>query len=262
MAFSANRFLAELRSLRFGCALRCFAEVTSTIDLAWEWLEEGGPEGGAVIADRQTQGRGRQGRSWASPEGGLWLSVLARPALPIAEAGRLGVALSLSAADAVSLVAGVKAQVKWPNDVVLGDRKLAGILVETRTEGAHLTQAVLSIGVNVNLDLAALPEEVRDSATTLLAETGQPKSAETVAARLLEALERRWPAVLGDGQALVEAWEGRDALANREVEVRLTAESLRGEARGIDPAGALRLWVEGEERRVTVGEIGQVRPQT
>lgn len=187
------------------------------------------------------------------------MSVLARPGIPAAHVGRLGVALALATAEAVRVSAGVEAEVKWSNDVLLEGRKLAGVLGEAEIERGLIARAVLSVGLNVNLRLTDLPEEVRATATTLQEATGQEYALEPLAARLLEALEARWHSVLSDGTALAAEWAQRDALRDREVTVEIGGSSLRGVARGIDQEGALRLEVEGEERRVTAGEIAQVR---
>jgi BirA family biotin operon repressor/biotin-[acetyl-CoA-carboxylase] ligase len=257
--FSPEAFFLGLRSEQFGRELRLLEEAPSTLDFAWDWLRADGPQGGVVIAARQTAGRGRAGRTWSSPEGGLWMSVLARPGIPAAHVGRLSVALALATAEAVRVAAGLEVGVKWPNDVVWEGKKLAGVLGETEHARGVIARAVLSVGVNANLRLADLPAEIRATATTLREMTGQDHALELLAARLLEALEARWPSVLSDGVALRAEWAERDALREREVTVEMGQQTVRGVARGIDGEGALRLLVEGEERRLTAGEIVQVR---
>ena len=259
MPFSPEILLQGLHATRFGRVVRVLEETTSTLDVAWEWLRADGPEGGVVIAERQTRGRGRAGRTWVSPEGGLWMSVLARPGIGAAHVGRLGVALALATAEAVRTVAGCDAGVKWPNDVMLQGRKLAGVLGEAEIERGLIARAVLSVGLNVNLRPEDLPEEVREAATTLLEAMGREHALEPLAARVLERLEQWWESVVGDGGELVTAWQKRDALLGRGVTVDIRGETVRGEDRGIDCEGALRLLVGGEERRVTVGEIVRLR---
>lgn len=259
MFFSPEAFFLGLHTSQFGRDLRLLEETPSTIDFAWDWLRADGPQGGVVIAARQTAGRGRAGRTWASPEGGLWMSVLARPNLAAERVGRLGVALALATAEGVRAATGLPARVKWPNDVVLTGRKLAGVLGETEFARGLLLRAVLSVGLNANLQLSDLPKEIRATATTLREETGRDHALEPLAARLLEALEQRWPSVLGDGAPLAQEWAERDALQGREVTVDLAGRSLPGVARGIDQEGALLLEVEEEKRRFTAGEIVQVR---
>ena len=235
------------------------AEAASTIELAQRLLRGGGPEGAVVIAERQTQGRGRLGRPWASPAGGLWLSMIARPDLGASAAGRLGIGLGLAAAEAVVAETGCEAGVKWPNDVMVGGRKLGGVLVETEVVGDRVSGAVLSLGLNVNLSAAALPEEIRSTATSLREETGREWPVEVICARVLDRLEEMWPIVLDDGAALVERWRERDVLAGREVSLQVRGTAVRGRAEGIDSDGGLRLSVAGVVQRVTSGEVAEVR---
>ena len=238
------------------------AEAASTIELARGLLRGGGPEGAVVIAERQTQGRGRLGRPWASPAGGLWMSMIARPDLGASAAGRLGIGLGLAAAEAVVAKTGCEAGVKWPNDVLVGGRKLGGVLVETEVTGDRVSGVVLSLGLNVNVLAAALPEEIRSTATSLREETGREWPVEVICARVLDRLEEMWPIVLDDGAALVERWRERDVLAGREVSLEVRGVMVRGRAEGIDSDGGLRLSVAGVVQRVTSGEVAEVRGVT
>ena len=259
MGFSADLFLQQLQTTRLGRACRVLAETGSTIDVAWQWLHVGAPEGALVIADRQTRARGRLGREWASPDGGLWMSVIGRPDLPVTQAGRLGVAMALAASEAVWQASGAPAKVKWPNDILLDGRKVAGVLVETKVAGDQVEAAVLSLGLNVNVSLDDLPQALRSGATSVRAATGRDHPLEAMAARVLGNLERIWPFVLGDGSGLVERWRERDALSGVDVEVEVGGAELRGRASGIDAEGALVLLGEGMARSVSAGEVVAVK---
>jgi len=256
---SAEALLQDLRTDRFGRAMRLLAETASTSDVAWEWLRSGGPEGGVVIAERQTRGRGRHGRAWASPRGGLWMSVAVRPEMEMASAGRLGVGLAIATAEAVRAEAGCDVGLKWPNDVVLGGRKLGGVLVETESDGGRVGAAVLSLGLNVNSDVGMLPEQVRREAVSLLGATGRRHRVERIAGRVLEGLEGLWPDVVGAGTALAERWRAWDVLHGREVSVDVGGETRRGRANGIDSEGALVLMIGGAAHRMAAGEVRSVR---
>ncbi len=264
MADSAGRMrrealLAELRSERFGRALRLVEETASTIDLAWEWLEEGAPEGAVVIAERQTGGRGRLGRPWASPPGGLWMSLIARPFAPTAAAGRLGIAMGVAAAEGVREASGVKAGVKWPNDIVFGRKKLGGVLVETRVEGKQVTAAVLSLGLNVNISPAGFPEEIREEAASLSGITGREHDRASIAARILERLEQLWGQATGLGMDLLERWRKLDAFHGLQVEVQLGDEVIRGRDGGLSLGGELVLMTEKGDKMLSAGEVRSVR---
>ncbi len=256
---SQEELLAELRTARFGRSARVVEETASTIDLAWEWLDEGTPEGAVVIAGRQTAGRGRLGRAWASPPGGLWMSVIARPGMSSAAAGRLGIGLAVAAAEGMREATGAAAKVKWPNDLVVAGRKLGGILVETRLEGDTIAAAVLSLGLNVNVSPSALPEEVRDTAVSVSEMTGRAHHLAPIAARILERLECLWPEVTALGTDLVRRWEKLDEFHGLEVEVATGDGLVRGLDAGLGLGGELIVTTEGGERSVAAGEVRSVR---
>jgi BirA family transcriptional regulator, biotin operon repressor / biotin---[acetyl-CoA-carboxylase] ligase len=208
---------------------------TSTNDRARELAQAGAPHGTLVTAAEQTAGRGRQGRTWTAPPGSaLLLSVILRdpPSL-----------VPLAAALAVAEVAGAGAQIKWPNDVLLDDRKVAGILAEGRPQDGW---AVLGIGLNVALRIEDLPPELHDTAGTLGLE---PADLEPTLERLLAALERTLEL---DEAALLEAYRARDALRGREV----SWATGRGRAAGIDGEGRLVVELpEGGRTALSAGEV-------
>lgn len=258
-SLSAEGVLAELRTSWLGRSVRVLETTTSTIDQARKWLRDGAPNGAVVMAESQTAGRGRRGRAWASPPGGLWMSVIVYPRIPAEAAGRLGAVLALATAESVSQETGAQVDVRWPNDVLIGGSKVGGVLAETEVSGAEIAAAVLSVGLNVNLSPADLPPQVKDLATTLLAETGRAHSLSLLAARLLEALEAIWPAVTGDGGALVARWRRRDALLGRKVRVEAMGKTLPGRAEGIDSCGHLELLADGVKSTIPAGELVSVR---
>ncbi len=235
---SQEELLAELRTARFGRSARVVEETASTIDLAWEWLDEGTPEGAVVIAGRQTAGRGRLGRAWASPPGGLWMSVICRPGMSSAAAGRLGIGLAVAAAEGMREATGAAAKVKWPNTIAA---------------------AVLSLGLNVNVSPSALPEEVRDTAVSVSEMTGRAHHLAPIAARILERLECLWPEVTGGGTDLLRRWEKLDELRGVEVEVATGDGLVRGLDAGLGLGGELIVMTEGGERSVAAGEVRSVR---
>lgn len=206
-----------------------FRELPSTLNAIHDLAAQGAPTGSVVIAEAQTAGRGRDGRSWHSPAGGVWLGMLLRPAR--AELGVMSVRVGLVVADAVDALLGrVETRLKWPNDVLLGDRKLAGILCEGRWHGETLQWLAVGVGVNVR---NAIPTAVARRAVAL---------AEWLpAVRRLDVLDRLVPAVarLASGEpALSErecaAFAARDWLHGRQLR-----SPAAGRARGLRPDGAL-----------------------
>jgi BirA family biotin operon repressor/biotin-[acetyl-CoA-carboxylase] ligase len=212
---------------------------TSTNDRARALAQEGAPHGTLVTAGEQHAGRGRQGRTWSAPPGrALLLSLVLRDPPPL---------LPLAAAAAVADVAGAQAQIKWPNDVLLDGRKVAGILAEGRP---HEGWAVLGIGVNVALRVDELPAELHATAGTLGL---TPADLEPTLERLLAAIERT---LALDSVALLEAYRARDALRGQEV---AWAEG-RGRAAGIDGAGRLVVELPGGGRTaLSAGEVHLLR---
>lgn len=208
---------------------------TSTNDRARDLAAAGAPHGMLVTASEQSAGRGRQGRSWSAPAGhALLMSVVLRGAPAL---------LPLAAAVAVADTAGERARIKWPNDVQLDGRKVAGILAEGRPQEGWV---VLGIGLNVAVRLEDLPPELRETAATLGLE---PRDVEPTLQRLLRALEDAL--ALGES-ALLEAYRARDALAGREI----AWNGGRGRAAGIDGAGRLVVELAGGGR--TALDAGEV----
>ena len=155
-----------------------YEKTASTNDLVEKLALDGAAEGVVVFAESQTRGRGRMGRSWASPRGkGLWFSTLLRPKLPLSSVARLTIAASVAIARAIREQTGLVAEIKWPNDVFVAGRKCAGILAELRTEMDAIKFVILGIGLDVNCDAADFPPEVRRIATSLKMEMDQSASA-------------------------------------------------------------------------------------
>jgi BirA family biotin operon repressor/biotin-[acetyl-CoA-carboxylase] ligase len=224
-----------VKAARLGRPRLHLRATTSTNDRARELAQAGTPHGTVVTAAQQTAGRGRQGRTWSAPPGrALLLSVVLRdpPAL-----------LPLAAALAVAEVAGADAQIKWPNDVLLDGRKVAGILAEGRPQDGW---AVLGVGLNVALRIEDLPPQLHATAGTLGLE---PADVEPTLERLLDALER---ALALDEATLLGAYRARDALRGREV----TWTAGHGRAAGIDGTGRLVVELpDGGRTALSAGEV-------
>ncbi len=257
--FDRARFTALLTTRFLGRHLVARAEVGSTNDLAWEALAAGAPDGTTVVADAQTRGRGRAGRRWhQTPGEGLALSVLLHAGCDRRSLGVLPLAAGLALAQALERV-GVRAGLKWPNDVLMEGRKLAGILCESRGGSGADTAGeavVIGVGVNVGGDRASFPEALRDTATSLAAE-GFAVERETVAAQFLNVLEPLW-ATLQEGarEAVLEAWRLRAGFWGRPVRVRTLAGEVSGVARTLDSDGGLVLALaSGAETTVRAGDL-------
>jgi BirA family biotin operon repressor/biotin-[acetyl-CoA-carboxylase] ligase len=233
--------------------------LVSTSDRLKELARSGAPEWTAVLAERQTGGRGREGRTWESPPGGLYLSVLLRPS---GEGARLiPLAAGVAVAEAVAGF-GVTGELKWPNDVLVSGRKLGGILTEGSSASAGVEWVVLGVGLNVTLDPRSLPEGLRESVTSLAAEGAMGADAVAVAASVLAHLGVWYDALREAPSRVVAAWRARSvAWWGSLVDVRSGASVLRGRLVAVDEDGALVIELEGgDRRRLVSGEVSRLRP--
>jgi BirA family transcriptional regulator, biotin operon repressor / biotin---[acetyl-CoA-carboxylase] ligase len=230
-------------------------ETTSTNDRARELASAGSPEGTVVLAEAQSAGRGRQGRTWTTPRAsGLTMSVLVRFDLGDAEPelALLPLAAAVAVCESCEAVAPVRCLIKWPNDVQAGGRKLAGILAESRPQAGW---AVVGIGLNVNATADELASELRATATSLRIETGREIDRQTVI-ELLLARAGAWLSGGWDRQALLAAYRERDGLYGRRISWSAGNSRLAGEAQGIDERGMLVVYSDsGERLTLEAGEV-------
>lgn len=262
---AAEEIRSGLETRVIGRQIDFRASVTSTNDIARELGRRGAPEGLVVVADEQTAGRGRLRRPWASPPGvGLWMSVLLRPPLPAHELGRLTLAAAVAVVEAVRDGAGVAAGIKWPNDVVVGGRKLCGILTELEADWEQVHFAVVGIGVNVNTPPEAFPPDVREAATSLRIEAGHPVPRAPLARAILAGLERAYGETLaGQFERVLARWRAYTVTLGRPVRVLPVAGGrppIDGVALDVDGDGALLVRLaDGRVERVLAGEVS-LRP--
>jgi BirA family biotin operon repressor/biotin-[acetyl-CoA-carboxylase] ligase len=250
----ADDIRARLRSRLIGSEIIVFEQTGSTNDVVEQLARSGGREGLVVFAEAQTRGRGRLGRGWLSPRGkGLWFSVLLRPPLPAAAIARITVAAGVAVARALRRHGGVDARIKWPNDVTVGDKKIAGILTEMRAEAGRVLLAVLGIGINVNCRRDELPPGI---ATSLLLETGRPHDRAALAAEVLNALEQCYEAALGRFEAVIEQWAGLCTTLGKQIIIIDGSRRLEGCALALDGDGALLLRKDnGQTERILGGDV-------
>jgi BirA family biotin operon repressor/biotin-[acetyl-CoA-carboxylase] ligase len=256
-----------LGECRIGAKVRYETRVDSTNRLARELGRQGACEGVVVIADEQTSGRGRRQRSWVSPAGkGIYVSILLRPAGPAADVGAaVQLAAGIAAAETLASHCSRPVTLRWPNDCYSGDRKIAGVLVESGMTGSALDFVVCGIGLNVNHEETDFPPLLRSRATSLRILSGSPQSRLPVLVDLLRAFEHWDDEWRRHGLApIVERWhELSPESRGSYVEIRTPEGMIRGIAAGLSPAGGL--WVEEDERgrrEITLGELVRLSPYT
>jgi BirA family biotin operon repressor/biotin-[acetyl-CoA-carboxylase] ligase len=253
------RAAAERRA--FGKRFELHEELPSTNDRARDLAKAGAPEGTLVIARRQSGGRGRLGRGWASPPGGLYLSLVLRPDEGMLKRAPISLVAGLAASEALDGAGRVATTLKWPNDVLLDGKKVAGILADLWREGTDPV-LVLGVGLNVDTDPAQLPPEVRAIATSLRAKRGAPVSLEDALRLFLSHLEGHYESVRrGGGPLLLARAADRMAMLGTRVRVRLPDRLLEGTASGLNATGALVVALDDGKREVVyAGDVEEVRP--
>lgn len=259
--FDRARFLSRLATRTLGRHLVARASVESTNDAAWDALALGAPDGTVMVADEQTRGRGRAGRVWhLAPGEGLALSVLLQGGCERRALGVLPLGAGLALARALERL-GVAVELKWPNDLLRGGRKLSGILCESRRSALQREHgagdaAVVGVGVNVRERRESFPPEIRERSTSLGLE-GFALDRETVAAEFLNAFEPLWTALEeGAREEVLAAWRARASFWNQPVSVRTATGEVRGIARTLDADGGLVLALDGgAETTVLAGDL-------
>jgi BirA family biotin operon repressor/biotin-[acetyl-CoA-carboxylase] ligase len=245
---------------RFGHTLHHFASTDSTNTVAHRLALEGAAEGTVVVAETQTKGRGRLGRTWVSPPfRNLYLSIILRPAITAAGAPQIGLVVGVAAAEAVRQWA-PGALIKWPNDVLIDGRKVAGVLTEMEVEHDRVRLVIAGIGVNLNMAPEDFPPDVRDRAIALCAVTGAPVDRVAYADRLLSRLEERYDLFLRQGfSAIRPLWEGLSCLTGRQVRIDEGTLRHEGVVLGVADDGTLRLRdAAGREIRLVAGDVTMV----
>lgn len=254
--------LQNLATVVVGREVLAFAALPSTNTLLREHAQQGAAEGLIALADEQTAGRGRRGRSWIAPPGtSLLLSVLLRPTwLAPADGFLLTMLAAVAVAEGIAMTTGLTIELKWPNDVHVAGRKLAGILVEFDAASAERTRwAIIGCGINVNWQ----PDEsVGQATTSVAAASGRVCDRAMLLRAVIQAFDRHYLALrMGHREALWSAWLGRLSTLGQRVQVELVDDSFEGIAADVDAAGGLLVRLDnGTIRRVLAGDV-RVRPQ-
>jgi BirA family transcriptional regulator, biotin operon repressor / biotin---[acetyl-CoA-carboxylase] ligase len=243
---------------RIGRDIRVFEQTTSTNDVIEKLARDGAGEGAVVFAESQTQGRGRLGRTWISPaRKGLWFSVLLRPNLTPQAATRLTVACAVALRAAIESRTGLKAEIKWPNDILIAGKKVAGILTELSAELDRIKYVLVGIGVDVNLTAEDFSPELRAQATSLRIELGKPVVRIELAAAILRELDRQYGRML-DGQfsSVADEWESHCSTLGQRLVIQVGQRRWCGRAESLGEDGALLLRTDhGHLERIVGGDV-------
>ncbi len=246
-------------SCQLGRDVKWLPEVDSTNATAARLAAQGAPHGTVVVADCQTGGRGRRGRHWFSPMGGLWVSVLLRRPIPLHHASELTLLSSVAIRRALMAETGLDIHIKWPNDLLYKGKKVCGILAEIRAEGENLATTVLGMGINTNLSVVEFPADLSLTATSLSAALSQPISHPQILAQVLSHLDP-WVEQLASGQRVfpqvAAEWRQSCSTLGRPVRVNTPSGLVTGDALAVDEEGILYVrTLAGPIQKIHTGDV-------
>lgn len=252
----------KLRTRVIGRQIRHFDSIASTGGIAKKLAAETDPEklhGMVIIAEEQTGGVGRLGRAWVSPAGGIWLTILLKPKIPLDHLFMITMAGSVAIARAIRKEYGIAALIKWPNDIFIGDKKVGGLLLELAAEADTVHYALLGIGIDANISLTELSSPLKDILTSLEAEVGHEVDRVALLARVLREFELRYQQ-LEDGEydSIIREWKSLSMTIDQRVVIKTINKTFAGEAIDIDARGALIIRKDnGKVERVIAGDCFQ-----
>ncbi|MEI6104101.1 MAG: biotin--[acetyl-CoA-carboxylase] ligase [Methanothrix sp.] len=251
----ADRISCGLKTKWLGRDMRIFDEVGSTNAVALS-LARDCPNGTVILAETQKEGRGRLSRPWASPPGGIWMSLILKPKMPLNLVYQINMAASVALCRAFSSMFCLDAGIKWPNDLLIRELKICGILMEVSAQVDRLDYAVVGLGLNANNNLSGFPAEWRT--TSLAAELGHDIDRCELICRILEEIEVAYENM--GSKDIYEEWRSRSLTLNRQVRITSAAGDLVGEAVDLAEDGALLLRTGDELKRVLAGDCIHLRP--
>lgn len=257
--FSESEIASRITTKWAGRKLFFLEETGSTNMDAKQLAEEGESHGTLVVAKKQNSGRGRRGRTWHSPEGSaVYMSLVLKPDFAPDKASMLTLVMALSVAEAITELTGLEAKIKWPNDIVVQGKKVCGILTEMSAEMDYIHYVVIGVGINTNQNQSEFEEEIRQTATSLKIESGQPISGAAIIERVMFCFEKNYDIfVIKQNLAdFKQAYQTHLVNLNAEVKVLDPKGEYTGIARGIDETGELLVEREnGEIEAVYAGEV-------
>jgi len=256
---TSDEIKADLNTKIIGQKVVFYTETTSTNDIALELAGKGADEGTLVIADSQTMGKGRRNRKWLAPAGtSILASLILCPLIELSQINKIVLITAISIVYAIRNVTHLPALIKWPNDVVINSKKIAGILAETKTEKNSVSYIVVGFGINVNVPKISFPEEIADIATSLSIESGCEISRIYLLQEILRQIESRYLKL--DNDSFLDEWKNLSATIGRQVQIEYPDSIKTGLALDIDENGALTIKLNtGEIQRIVNDDIVRVK---
>lgn len=239
-----------------GHEIHHYSEVDSTNNVAKELAEKGSPEGTIITAESQRSGKGRRGKKWISPHGGVWMTIILRPDIPTSQAPLLTLLTGVAVAETLKRECNLEVGIKWPNDILIGDKKVCGILTEASASKRGLDYVVVGIGIDLNVNVDDFPPELREGATSLQRELEKEISGVKLVQNFLLNFENFYNDFKnGQFQHILNQWRRLSTTIGSTVEVQKRGRTVRGEAVGITKEGVLILEMpDGSLRKIISGE--------
>jgi len=266
MEFTAEDIKKALSSkiLEIGKEVIVYDEVESTNSIAYELLKQGYPSGTVFIADRQTKGKGRLGRKWISPPGkNLYISIAIKPHIPPKDATLITLTSVVACTTALRRYTEIPVQIKWPNDMLIEEKKVGGILTEMKIEGEKIKAVVVGMGINVNMTEDDLPDEIKDIATSLKIYKGEDFSRALLAVEIIKECDK-WYQLLEkkNRKTIIDRWMQLSGTIGRQVKIVMTDKEIYGTAEAIDEEGRLIVKLpDSSYEKICAGDVTLMRAQ-
>jgi BirA family biotin operon repressor/biotin-[acetyl-CoA-carboxylase] ligase len=249
----------KLRTQFIGKKMRYLENTPSTIWVGKQLCSEGTVDkmhGLVIIAEEQSGGLGRMGRAWVSPSGGIWITIVLKPDIPVDRIFMITMAGSIAVARAIRKEFNIGALIKWPNDIFIGNKKVAGLLLELSAEADVVHHCLLSTGIDVNVSLKKFEPALQDQITSICAEVGHEVDRASFLARILNEFENHYRLLeSGEYDAIIREWKSLSCTLENRVQIRTLKNSFEGEAIDIDEFGALIIRKDnGKLERVIAGD--------
>ncbi|MDA7025617.1 biotin--[acetyl-CoA-carboxylase] ligase [Bacillus sp. CLL-7-23] len=254
---SENEIRFGLKTEKMGQVIYFKDSVSSTQKIAHELANNGSPEGTIIVADQQTEGRGRMARVWHSPAGnGIWMSLILRPAIPVQKTPQLTLLAAVAIVQAIEEQTGISPEIKWPNDILVNGKKTVGILTELQAEADQVHSVITGIGINVNQVASDFPDDLKETATSLRIVSGKKIDRAALIQTILLTFEKRYQDYTRHGfQPIKLLWESYALTLNRRLTARTLNGTFHGKSLGIDDEGVLLLETSEGIKRIYSADI-------